>query len=88
MIVLLVVMALVFPWALVSDRLARWSITAPIAFVLAGAVLAGGDHPVLRLDFETDAFRRSVELVLAVMLFADATAVIPDGGAGSRTGRA
>ncbi|MER7915935.1 MULTISPECIES: cation:proton antiporter [unclassified Streptomyces] len=73
MIVLLVVMALVFLWALVSDRLARWSITAPIAFVLAGAVLAGGDHPVLRLDFETDAFRRSVELVLAVMLFADAT---------------
>lgn len=73
MIILFVVMALVFVWALVSDRLARWSITAPIAFVLAGAVLAGGDHPLLNLDFDAHTFQRAVELVLAVMLFADAT---------------
>ncbi|WP_426366995.1 cation:proton antiporter [Streptomyces sp. E-08] len=73
MIGLFVVTTLVFAWALVSDRLARWSITAPIAFVLAGAVLAGGDHPFLNLDFDTHTFQRAVELVLAVMLFADAT---------------
>ncbi|MFF8726646.1 hypothetical protein ACF073_09160 [Streptomyces sp. NPDC015171] len=30
-----------------------------------------GTFPVLRLDFQTDAYRRSAELVLVVMLFAD-----------------
>ncbi|MGW0697784.1 cation:proton antiporter domain-containing protein [Streptomyces sp. NPDC002867] len=73
MIALLVLMSLLFLWAVVSDRLARWSITAPITFAVAGILLSGGDHPVVPLDMDTQTFERTIELVLAVMLFTDAT---------------
>ncbi|MGV9322017.1 cation:proton antiporter domain-containing protein [Streptomyces sp. NPDC003660] len=73
MIALLVLLSLLFLWGTVSDRLARWSVTAPIAFAVAGILLTGGDHPLLTLDTETHTFQRGVELVLAVMLFTDAT---------------
>ncbi|WP_406864403.1 cation:proton antiporter [Streptomyces sp. HUAS MG47] len=73
MIVVLVALSLLFLWALVSDRLVRWYVTAPIAFVAAGMLLAGGDHPLVPLDMDTHTFQRCVELVLAVMLFTDAT---------------
>ncbi|MCF3118315.1 cation:proton antiporter [Streptomyces arenae] len=73
MFALLVLVSLLFAWTLVSDRLARWSITAPIAFAVAGIVLTRGQQPAVPLDLETHAFQRGVELVLAVMLFTDAT---------------
>lgn len=73
MIALLVLLSLLFLWVLVSDRLARWSITAPIAFAAAGILLSGGDDPVVPIDIDTHAFQRGLELVLAVMLFTDAT---------------
>ncbi|MFE7620025.1 cation:proton antiporter [Streptomyces sp. NPDC057496] len=66
-------MSLLFVWTLVSERLARWSITAPIAFAVAGIVLTRGKHPAVPLDLEAHAFQQGVELVLAVMLFTDAT---------------
>ncbi|MFE0172510.1 cation:proton antiporter [Streptomyces sp. NPDC059002] len=72
---LLVLVSLLFVWTLVSERLVRWSITAPIAFALAGIVLTRGDSPAVPIDLEAHPhlFQRSVELVLAVMLFTDAT---------------
>ncbi|MFB7161084.1 cation:proton antiporter [Streptomyces sp. NPDC056242] len=73
MVAVLVLLSLLFVWSLVSDRVARWSITAPIAFAVAGVVLAGGDRPVVSLDLETHTFQSCVEIVLAVMLFTDAT---------------
>ncbi|MFE5655543.1 cation:proton antiporter [Streptomyces sp. NPDC056517] len=73
MIALLVLLSLLFLWTVVSDRLARWSITAPITFALAGIFLSGQDHPVVPLDMDTHTFQRAIELVLAVMLFTDAT---------------
>ncbi|MGW8354250.1 cation:proton antiporter [Streptomyces wedmorensis] len=73
MIALLVLLSLLFLWTVVSDRLARWSITAPIAFAAAGILLSGLDHPVVPLDVDTHTFQRAIELVLAVMLFTDAT---------------
>ncbi|MFC8507666.1 cation:proton antiporter [Streptomyces sp. NPDC057411] len=73
MIALLVLLSLLFLWSVVSDRLARWSITAPIAFAAAGILLSGQDHPVVSLDMDTHTFQRAIELVLAVMLFTDAT---------------
>ncbi|MGW4050424.1 cation:proton antiporter domain-containing protein [Streptomyces sp. NPDC004779] len=73
MIALLVLLSLLFLWTVVSDRLARWSITAPITFALAGILLSGQDHPVVPLDMDTHTFQRAIELVLAVMLFTDAT---------------
>ncbi|MGA5198568.1 cation:proton antiporter [Streptomyces exfoliatus] len=73
MIALLVLLSLLFLWTVVSDRLARWSITAPITFAAAGILLSGQDHPVVPLDMDTHTFQRAIELVLAVMLFTDAT---------------
>ncbi|SEB97389.1 cation:proton antiporter [Streptomyces sp. TLI_105] len=73
MIALFVLLTLLFLWVLVSDRLPRWSITAPITFAAAGILLSGGDHAVVPLDVDTHTFQRAVELVLAVMLFTDAT---------------
>ncbi|MEV7568573.1 cation:proton antiporter domain-containing protein [Streptomyces tanashiensis] len=69
----LVLLSLLFVWSLVSARLTRWSITAPLAFAVAGAALTSGDHPALTIDMDTHTFQMSVELVLAVMLFTDAT---------------
>ncbi|MGW5002919.1 cation:proton antiporter domain-containing protein [Streptomyces hydrogenans] len=73
MIALLVLVSLLFLWTLVSDRLARWSVTAPITFAAAGILLSGLDHPLVPLDVDTHTFQRAIELVLAVMLFTDAT---------------
>ncbi|MEU9702625.1 cation:proton antiporter [Streptomyces sp. NPDC047981] len=73
MIALLVLLSLLFLWTVVSDRMARWSITAPITFAAAGILLSGGEHPVVPLDMDTHTFQRAIELVLAVMLFTDAT---------------
>ncbi|MGW7428151.1 cation:proton antiporter domain-containing protein [Streptomyces sp. NPDC054861] len=73
MIALLVLLSLLFLWTVVSDRLARWNITAPITFAAAGILLSGQDHPVVPLDMDTHTFQRAIELVLAVMLFTDAT---------------
>ncbi|MFM9373015.1 cation:proton antiporter [Streptomyces sp. Da 82-17] len=73
MVAALVLLSLLCVWSLVAKRLARWSITAPIAFAAAGVVLTGGDRPALALGMETHTFQTGVELVLAVMLFTDAT---------------
>ncbi|MDG4857881.1 cation:proton antiporter [Streptomyces sp. T-3] len=73
MLAVLILLSLLFVWALVSDRMVRWSITAPIAFAVAGIVLTSGDDPVVPFNLETHAFKTGVELVLAVMLFVDAT---------------
>ncbi|MBB4984816.1 MULTISPECIES: cation:proton antiporter [Streptomyces] len=73
MIALFVLLALLFLWVLVSHRLSRWSITAPITFAAAGILLSGGDDPVVPLDTDPHTFQRAFEIVLAVMLFTDAT---------------
>lgn len=72
-IALLVLMSLLLLWSLVSDRLARWSVTAPIMFAATGIMFSGGDDPLVMLDVDAHTFQRAVELVLAVMLFTDAT---------------
>ncbi|MFF8374274.1 cation:proton antiporter [Streptomyces lydicus] len=69
----IVLLCLLFTWALVSDRMAHWSITAPIAFVVAGVVLAGGANPTVPFSLEAHSFKVLVEVVLAVLLFVDAT---------------
>ncbi|MEV6201585.1 cation:proton antiporter [Streptomyces sp. NPDC051771] len=73
MVAAFILLSLLFVWSLMSDRMSRWSITAPIAFAVAGAVLAGGDQAAIHVDVDTHTFQRCVEIVLAVMLFTDAT---------------
>jgi NhaP-type Na+/H+ or K+/H+ antiporter len=66
-------MAILLAWALVAGRLARWSITAPLAMVVAGVALTAGSDPVFTIDLETSSFEHTVEVVLAILLFVDAT---------------
>lgn len=71
-------LAVMLAWTFVAARLARWHISGPLAMVAGGVVagLAGGTGFAERLD--THIAERIVELVLAVLLFVDAT-VIRDG---------
>ena len=73
MLALVVIMAILLAWALVAGRLARWSITAPLAMVVAGVALTAGSNPVFRFDLETTSSEHAVEVVLAILLFVDAT---------------
>ena len=70
-----VLLLVVVVWALVSRRLARFSITTAFAVVVAGMLLTAGSHPVLIINLDTNILERGVELALAVLLFVDATEV-------------
>lgn len=75
MLAVVAIMVILLAWGLVAGRLARWSITAPIAMVLAGLLLTAGANPVFVIDLDTSAVEHTVEVVLAVLLFVDATEV-------------
>src|SRR3954466_9829428 len=62
-------------WSLVSDRLGRWNITAPMAFVAAGLVLANPPVSAIHVSLSSQAVRDVAEIALAVVLFSDASTV-------------
>ncbi|MFJ5934004.1 cation:proton antiporter [Streptomyces sp. NPDC093071] len=71
-----VITAVLLAWCVLSHRLARWSITAPIAMLAAGIALTSGSDPALVFDFgDMAGFEHAVEVVLALLLFVDATEV-------------
>ena len=72
---LIFVMVIFFVWALVAGRLARWSVTAPLAMAAAGTVLTAGTDPYIVVDLDTSVVEHAVEIVLALVLFLDATEV-------------
>ncbi len=75
-----VIAGVLFTWCVLSRRLALWSITAPIAMMVAGIALTSGSDPPLVFDFgDLAGFESAVEVVLALLLFVDATEV-PAGG--------
>jgi NhaP-type Na+/H+ or K+/H+ antiporter len=69
--VVLVIAATIFAWGVVSARLERADLTAPIVFVAVGALMGA---PGLG-DIETEAFTPLVELTLVWVLFSDAARV-------------
>ena len=75
MLAVVAIMVILLAWGLVAGRLAKWSVTAPIAMVVAGTVLTAGADPVFRIDLDTSSVEQAVEVVLAVLLFVDATEV-------------
>ncbi|MGW2207196.1 cation:proton antiporter [Streptomyces sp. NPDC001774] len=71
-----VIAGILFTWCLLSHRLARWSITAPIAMVSAGIALTLGSDPLYVFDFgDMASFQHAGEVILALLLFVDATDV-------------
>ena len=62
-------------WSLVSDRLGRWNITAPMAFVAAGLILANPPVSAIHVTLSSQGVRDVAEIALAVVLFSDASTV-------------
>lgn len=61
-------------WALLSDRLQRWNISAPIWFVAVGFLLANRPGGV-DIGLGSQGLRELAEITLAIVLFSDAARV-------------
>lgn len=72
---LAVVSACVIVWGLVSGRLERWDVSAPIAFVVLGVVVTHGPVALVHFTLHSSTIRSLAEVALAIVLFADASRV-------------
>ena len=72
---LAVISGCVVVWGLVSSRLERWNVSAPIAFVVLGLVATHGPIAVIHLNLHSSTIRSLAEVTLALVLFADASRV-------------
>ncbi|MGK2881905.1 MAG: cation:proton antiporter [Mycobacterium sp.] len=72
---LIALAAVVACWALVARRLDRCNLTAPMVFVAAGIVIGFFTEGQLVAALNTDDMQRVAEIILAVLLFVDATEV-------------
>lgn len=73
MVVVLIVMAAIFAWALVSARATGADLSAPIVFVAVGGLLAAAD--LLDALSAPEALTPLVEITLVWVLFSDAARV-------------
>lgn len=62
-------------WSLFSERLRRWHVSAPVAMVVCGIGTGFFFLEQISTELDTDVAERVVELILAVLLFVDATVV-------------
>ena len=60
-------------WSLLARRLERWRVTAPMFLVLAGIAVGFSTQDVLAKSLNTDTAQHVAEIILAVLLFIDAT---------------
>jgi sodium/hydrogen antiporter len=72
---LAVVSACVVVWGLVSARLERWNVSAPIAFVVLGLVVSHGPVTLVHFNLHSSTIRSVAEVTLALVLFADASRI-------------
>ena len=70
-----VISGCVIIWGLVSARLERWDITAPMVFVLLGVVATNGAVTLMHVNLRSSDVRTLAEVTLALVLFADASRV-------------
>ena len=59
-------------WGLLSAKLQRFNITAPVAFVALGLVVANGPLSLVDVGLHAASVRHVAEITLALVLFADA----------------
>jgi sodium/hydrogen antiporter len=60
-------------WSLLARRLERWRVTAPMFLTLAGIAVGYFTQDVLAKSLNTDTAQHIAEIILAVLLFVDAT---------------
>ena len=73
--VVAVIATCVVIWGLISGRLERWDVTAPIAFVVMGVVATHGPLTLVHVNLHSSTIRSLAELTLALVLFVDASRV-------------
>ncbi|MEU7479859.1 cation:proton antiporter [Lentzea sp. NPDC042327] len=61
--------------SLAASRLDRWNLGAPVVMVLAGVAVGLANEDSIAAVFNTEAAQHVAEIILAVLLFADATEV-------------
>ncbi|CRZ18899.1 cation:proton antiporter domain-containing protein [Mycolicibacterium neworleansense] len=72
---LIAISAVLAGWSLLSKGLARLRLTAPMVLVLAGVILGFTTQDVLADTLNADSAQHVAEIILAVLLFVDATDV-------------
>lgn len=81
----LVGLAAILLWSLISHRFERWGVAGPIGLVMLGAVTVVWDVESFSTAIDSTISEKIVEIILAVLLFADATEV--KGGIFGREGK-
>jgi NhaP-type Na+/H+ or K+/H+ antiporter len=69
------VAAALIAWSIVSRRLERWNISAPMWFVAIGWLLANEPFQVVHVGLQSTGLREMAEIALAIVLFSDAATV-------------
>jgi NhaP-type Na+/H+ or K+/H+ antiporter len=62
-------------WSMVSEWLAARNLTGPLVFLVAGFLLANSSWGIVGVDIESSTVHVLAEITLALLLFADASAV-------------
>jgi NhaP-type Na+/H+ or K+/H+ antiporter len=70
-----IVLLCVAVWVLVSARVGRWSVTAPIGLTLAGLALGSWPDAPVSINLGAEQVRLVVEVTLALVLFTDASRI-------------
>ena len=73
--VLAVVAGCFILWGLLSARLERWNVSAPMAFVVLGVASAHGRIELVHFQLTSTDIRSLAEVTLALVLFSDASRV-------------
>ena len=72
---LAIVTALIFAWGMLSARLERFDVTAPITFVIGGLLLTHGPLSPLGFAPSHETVKALAEITLVLVLFSDASRV-------------
>lgn len=72
---LIAVSAVLAGWAVLAGRLERWRLTAPMVIVLAGVLIGLATSDRVAHTLNTEIAEHVAEIILAILLFVDATDV-------------
>lgn len=72
---ILIAMVVIIGWSLLAGRLERWRIPGPLLMVIAGIAIGFSTRNEIGNTLNTVIAERAVELILALLLFVDATEV-------------
>lgn len=82
----LISLAAILVWSLVAHRFERWGVAGPAALLLLGAVTVAWDIDAFADVIDSTVAEKVVEIILAILLFVDATEV--RGGVFGKEGKA